>query len=126
VLIEGSLCLDESYALGDFQYRESIKPFDLFHFERGCGRWHAVGKAIAAGSEEEAFARTLHPALDVATVVVLEGADTADVRASADVSDEDSPIEVLSDLPAATRLRVTRRQPGWVVLTQPWYPGWVA
>src|SRR5207247_3834388 len=103
-------------------------------------RWHVVGRAIRSPSEEASWAYALSPAFDPREIVVLEGTDPSQAPsetrpgaswANATPADppegkEKTPIEVLSDLPASKRLRLRREQPGWLVLTQPWYPGWRA
>jgi hypothetical protein len=124
--LEGQLCLDVSYALNDFELAESLPPFDLFRYKRGLTRWHTVTRAVAAESEERAFALTVAPTLDVATTVVLEGADPAEVKAAAELPEESAPVNVLVDLATRKRFEVTRRSPGWLVLTTPWFPGWKA
>ena len=124
--LEGTLCMDLSSSLSDFQVVESLAPFDLFRFKRGLGRWHAVSDALFAKSEESAFALVQHPGLDVGRTVVLEGVDGTEVEEETSDFHEDSPVEVLRDLPTSQRLFIERQRPGWLVLTQPWYPGWYA
>ncbi|HTF87746.1 MAG TPA: YfhO family protein [Planctomycetota bacterium] len=124
-LIEGGLCIDLSYALNDFERIESIPPFDLFRYTRGRGPWYVVSKSLSVRSEEDAWQRTLHPAIDPALTVVLER-DEPDPANVAQAADEETKIEVEQDFPSSKRLRFTRKGAGWLVLTQPWYPGWRA
>ncbi|HUR26618.1 MAG TPA: YfhO family protein [Planctomycetota bacterium] len=121
-VIEGGLWIDLSYGLLDFEYEKTIIPFDLFRYERALGRWHVVGKSMSASTEEDAWIRTLHPSTDPANIVVLEGAG----EGTKQFANEATRIDVEQDLPQAKRLRFTRTEPGWLVLTQPWHAGWKA
>jgi uncharacterized membrane protein YfhO len=40
--------------------------------------------------------------------------------------DVNEPVEILREINGHLVLQTTRSEPGWLVLAQPWYPGWKA
>jgi hypothetical protein len=80
-----------------------------------------VGSAWRAASHEEAFERITSPAFRPLEEVVLEGLD----RPAADHAGPFE-LEALADEPCRSRFAARCGTPGWLVLSQAFFPGWKA
>jgi hypothetical protein len=126
--LEGGLWFDLSSSLGDYEELATIGPMKLYASRRSYGRFRTVGRASVVPSSERAWTCIHHPAFDPLRAVVVEEIDPAFVaRHQGDVGDGvGSDVTLIDEVPGSIRLQVARETKGWLVLAQPWYPGWKA
>jgi hypothetical protein len=110
-----------------FQPVARLGPHTLYRFGGASGKVFAVGQAVAARDPDEAWRGAVEPRLDPRKTVVL-GPEAFgppwDGKASR--SGGPSPVEILEERPGLWRVSAPRADPGWLVFTQSFYPGWRA
>jgi hypothetical protein len=86
-------------------------------------RW--VPCARAAQDQEQALQFMVSDSFDPAVEVILEGYGS---QSDGDCSDTgaEGTVELVSELPGMLVFRVLADQPGWLLLSDVWYPGWHA
>jgi hypothetical protein len=84
-------------------------------------RAFVVHDAWAVASQDEAFAAIHQPDFDPSTAVVLEGADTLARQQPAS-----SEARVISYSNNGMRIEATTSAPGYLVVSEVYYPGWQA
>jgi hypothetical protein len=99
------------------QVSDGVRVFDVpgstpRYFSPSSTRW------VSSGAQARAVVTA--PGFEPSQVAVLEGKRTAPTAGGPGT------VTVVSEQPDSMRLRVTRDQPGWVVVNQNDYPGWVA
>lgn len=89
-------------------------------------RVHTVSHAYAADGPESALSAVSRARFDPARIVALEGVDpaTSSLPRAAEPPDEAATIEAEDH--GHVRISAPRARPGWLVVDQPWYPGWKA
>jgi hypothetical protein len=86
----------------------------------GRARWLTCGRA--AQDEQDAWSQVMSPETDPDRVVILEGWQPE----GCPEADGDAFISIEAETPDSVLVRVDSSQPGWLVLADVWYPGWVA
>jgi hypothetical protein len=124
--LPGQLWLDLGYADHEFHAEAPVGRFTLFGLDRATGRFHTVGSARWADGEEESWALVRAPDFDPAREVVIEREPGIDPVQLDGPAAEPRALKVFTDEPGHTMLIVGPGAPAWLVLTQPWYPGWHA
>lgn len=94
-------------------------PLHLYRTTRPLPRVRVVGRAVAAGSEEEALARLARGDLDPEREVLLEGAP-------AEESGGEGTASLVSDEGSRLTIRAEAPQGGYLVLLDNWHPAWTA
>ncbi len=79
-------------------------------------------EAQSAGDDQEALSILMDPAFDPARSVLLSG----DAAGALTLGEGESTVEIVSYAPERVELEASLPDPGWLVLTDAYYPGWVA
>jgi hypothetical protein len=82
--------------------------------------WWTDGIRVASSSDAAIALLLQSPAIDDAVVETASGLSAHTALAPA------TPVTIERDLPGRIRLDVNQPQPGWVVLCESYYPGWIA
>ena len=122
--IEGGLLADFAFGPLSMENVKRIGPFTLWHLNDVPGRWHALSRAVAASSNEDALARVLHPAIDPRETVVLQGITPEFAASTSERPLEAGELDVIEDAPESAVIKLRRRNAGFLVTNKPWYPGW--
>ncbi|MCE9592913.1 MAG: YfhO family protein [Planctomycetes bacterium] len=131
-----------------FEHAAQLGRLSLSKFTRGLGRFFAVAAGVECGSGAQAMLALSSAEFDPSRMVTIEkdvGDPTFRLLMSKYKSREArrtnppptlpaadrefeaaARAEVVSSNPTEIRLRVTRRDPGYLVACQTWYPGWKA
>ena len=86
-------------------------------------RW--VPCARVAQDQEQALQFVVSDSFDPAVEVILEGYGSQPDGDCSDLGSEGT-VELVSELPGMLEFRVDADQPGWLLLSDAWYPGWQA
>jgi hypothetical protein len=121
----GGLCFDLSASRGAFQTVRSIGDQTLYKIRGSPSRYHWVGRALAVESDAQAYALVQSPEFDPKSAVVLDRSDAGD-RVWLHDDDVASRVRIVDEEPTRIHLKLENPRAGWIVLTQPWYPGWIA
>jgi hypothetical protein len=100
---------------------EGDPQVNIYLNTRALPRAFLVHQALVAADHREAFDLIQHPDFDPATRVVLEGA-----RREVLPTDEAEMVSIVSYQPNEILLDVTVAAPGYLVLSEVYYPGWRA
>ncbi|MFB0533823.1 MAG: YfhO family protein [Anaerolineae bacterium] len=100
---------------------EGAPQVNIYLNTRAFPRAFLVHQALIAGDHEEAFGLVHQPDFDPATVVVLESAGGEVLP-----TDEAETVNIVSYQPNEILLDVTVATPGYLVLSEVYYPGWRA
>jgi hypothetical protein len=118
----GRVILDVSCA-SPFARLGRVGQQTLFRYEPGRGRAWVVGEAEVVADHQAALDAVMRDDFEPYRSVVLEGSTPA---CSASGVERDDQVEWLADTPTRARLRVRASAPGYLVLSQAHYPGWIA
>jgi hypothetical protein len=124
--LPGQLWIDLGFASLAFRAEARVGRFTLHGFSNATARFHVVGAAHLAAGEDESWERVHAPGFDPAREVVLERGlaaaptDERGERVAARL------VTLVSDVPGRVRLRIEAGTARWLVMSQPWYPGWQA
>ncbi len=133
-VIDGQLTIDLHYGLQHFRSAGSIGPYSMYEYKDALSRYHTVSRAYVVHTEGEASQAVTRRAFDpVHTVVLEEPAAKNETDAglkprftgSGDEKD-DASAAILREDNGHIVLQTTRTSPGWLVVSQAWYPGWKA
>jgi hypothetical protein len=86
--------------------------------------WRVARAEPASDDPQATFERLVSPAFDPRSEVLLEGIDSAQGEPSPDPSRDRAEL-VVSD-PERLVIRSEGATPGWVVVSDAWFPGWEA
>jgi len=111
---------DLAYAFKDFGPPTACGELLVRQYEAGVGEAWLVSRAVEARSEEDAHALVLSEEFDPKQEVVLEGRPTSGER------NRERELIVESRFGAAQRFRTQSAAPCYLVLAQPFVPGWRA
>lgn len=89
-------------------------------------RYYTVDRAVVASSDDEVYQRVRANAFDPAQTVILSKAPSSGNLLQPPISQPAQPAQVISEDVDRTRLKVSRSQPGYLVLATSHYPGWKA
>ncbi|MDZ4771934.1 MAG: YfhO family protein [Planctomycetota bacterium] len=121
--LPGSIVVDMTWTKDALRDRGAIASRRLFDFEHALPEFRVVSRALAARDEDDSFRLTTGSEFDPARSVVLENID-------GDVGFENHAVNGTVDVIArddrSIRLRTSSTSSGWLVTSQPWYPGWRA
>lgn len=123
--VQGGLVLDLSYDRELFRRVTEFSGFTLWSYEGGTAPYQLVDRAIAARDEAEARALVSAPDFDPASTVVLRASDVHE-REAPHAALPESEVQVVTHEPTRTKLDVRTSVPSWLVIAQPFYPGWRA
>lgn len=92
------------------------------------GRVRMVGCAVPAKNDVQAMQLIQSHNIDFDEEVVIEGlsASTEEVCFNSDKSSSNSELRIVSENPNRIVIDIQSVTPGWLVLSDLWYPGWVA
>ncbi len=85
-----------------------------------------VHEAVVAADDEETLALMQYPAFDPATELVLSAEEGADSLQRVQPVQGWGGARVVHYAPERVEIEVTAKAPGYLVLTDAWYPGWQA
>lgn len=123
--VQGGLVLDLSYDRELFRRITEFSGFTLWSYEPGTAPYHLVERAIAARDEAEEKALVDAPDFDPASTVVLRASDLR-AREAPKTALAESEVHVVHHEATRTKLDVRSSAPAWLVVAQPFYPGWRA
>jgi hypothetical protein len=119
------------YVLGSKQVALDWEKFDLafdgdptvnvYRNETALPRAFVVHRAVVASDHEDAWARIHEPGFEPATQVILEGGQPLDVQ-----SEEQAVVRVVHYEPDTLAIDVDNPAEGYLLLSDPFYPGWQA
>jgi len=124
--MSGFLFFDLHHSFSQFTAEARVGPLILYRFVNALSRFHAVTRSIVVPNDDAAMTVVMRRHFDPAQMVVLAGVDESLALAPMETPDLNERVEIVSDVHGAIRLKTKRAQPGWLVLTQAWYPGWKA
>jgi hypothetical protein len=127
-ILDGQAVVDLQLGLRHFQSAGRIGAYNVYKYREAVPRFHTVTRAWVAPHEYAAYDAVLRLGFDPEQVVVLENVDASLVSApvAGAPKDVNEPVEILREINGHVELRTTRSEPGWLVLAQPWFPGWKA
>jgi hypothetical protein len=100
------------------------RELSVFRNRRALPRAHLVGRAVLAGSHDEAMQLIQRPGFDPTVEVVLEGVgDVGQVASAAPVA---GTVRYLPGSTDAFAVEVSPSAPAYLLLSEVWYPGWRA
>ncbi|MCK6446498.1 MAG: YfhO family protein [Planctomycetes bacterium] len=152
---DGRIVFDYRAGSDDFAHVETLGALRLTRFVRGLGPFFAVPLAIECDDNVQAARAVAHGSFNPYRTVAVERDAAAPARmlfparTAAEIAaatkgplDESGPLpavvglsdeleaatraEIVSRTPTEIRLRVSRRDRGWLVACQTWFPGWRA
>lgn len=104
---------------------QSEDPAENFgvHFEtrEGASRINWVPCAVVVGDEESAFELVFSGSADFSSTVILEGAPP---DSNYDCSSQVGTATISNESANRIDIEVESQSPGWLVLSDTWYPGW--
>jgi hypothetical protein len=124
--LDGMPAFDMHLALRKFKPVGTIGHYCVFRYVDAIPRYHTVSRAYVAPDEDAAWNAVLRKGFSAAQWVVLEHVDASLQRLPDEAPDANEPVEVQSEDHESIRLKTTRKEAGWLVYAQPWYPGWKA
>lgn len=121
---EGTLAFDFAYDLDSFQPLATLGDRKLYRYLGGRSRYYTVGRSVLAPGDADALRLLTDPEHDVTRSVVLSDPPTL---LRPEFGDRvPGQVEIVSEKATEITLEVSRSEPGYVVLTKPHYPGWIA
>jgi len=126
-VIDGQLAIDLHYGLQHFRAAGSIGPYSVYEYRDALSRYHTVSRAYVVYGERQAMAAVRRPAFDPVHAIVLDrpGEGEPSIEGEGDGGDE-TPVEILREDNGHIALQAARTAPGWLVISQAWFPGWKA
>jgi hypothetical protein len=121
--LPGSIVVDAASAADAFREDGTVASYRAFAFTEALPVFRTVSRALASSGEADSLDKVTHPAFDPVRIVVIEGS-VGNQGTLENASDE--PVAVTARDARNVHLRTTRARPGWLVTSQPWYPGWRA
>ncbi|MFN8522081.1 MAG: hypothetical protein U0821_03150 [Chloroflexota bacterium] len=105
------------------KYQAVHRDADATIFENGRAfpRAYLVASTVAATDGPSAMARMMDGPFDPYSTAVVEGVAPRDVPAVGGTGT----VDLIEDVGAVTRFRVTTLAPSFLVVTDAWYPGWI-
>lgn len=128
----GGLAFD--FYSGNRQNFEKITNFavhTLYRYKNSLSKYYTVGQGLVVDSDAQALDLATRREFQPSQNILLTKAEAARLSQPL-LTQTSSPTEkaesakVLAEDDTAVRLRVSRKQPGYLVLTNAWYPGWKA
>jgi hypothetical protein len=117
----GRIVIDLAYGR-DFEPHCALGPLELYDVAGARGRAWIVGDAQVASDHEDAWTRVTAESFDARRTVVLESG----AHATAATTASDTTLTAISETPIDLRWRANCSQPTFLVVAQPFYPGWRA
>jgi len=124
-VVQGGLVLDLSYRRELFRRVTEFEGFTLWKYEEGREPFTFATRALPARDERESLALTLARGFDPRRDVILP-ASAARSTTTSDCALPDASVAVVEQESTRSRVLVRSSTPGWLVASQPFYPGWKA
>lgn len=102
-----------------------LPPNEVLMYREPVPRARIVHRATIVDDEESSFAATIDPQRDITRTAVVETTDPPPSLVEPP-SDAAESVSFALDLPEQIVLDASLATPGLLVLTDTWYPGWVA
>jgi hypothetical protein len=103
----------------------TLPPGDVVLHRAPVPRARLVREIVTASGEDATIARLRDPAHDLVSAVILDPADAATLGAIAEPAASDT-VRIVDDAPERLVLATQTRGPALAVVTDAYYPGWVA
>lgn len=123
--VQGGLVLDLSYRRELFRRVTEFAGFTLWKYEDGRGPFSFATRALPARDLDESLALTKARGFDPRRDVILP-ADAARANPLSDGALPEAEVAPVEQTSTRSRVLVRSSTPGWLVASQPFYPGWQA
>jgi hypothetical protein len=113
--------------LGTLEPVAGVDTFNLYRYKNSLSKFYTVNQAIITQSDKEALDRIIASDFDpYQTVILSQDKDPITPPTEITSQVQATPVQAISEKPDAIRLKLTRSEPGYLVLNLTNYPGWKA
>jgi hypothetical protein len=130
---QGSLTINEQVQAGGLNfnyYSGDTKNFivekpgslpQLYRYTKSPTRYYSLNTAVFAANDAQAMQLVLGPDFDPSSAVILTGTSPKITQSTADVA---VPAQIVKEEDTDIVLKVNRQQPGYLVMSRTYFPGW--
>ena len=112
---------DETVFLFDKTKVEKITP-NLYKIKETLPRAYIVPNAIVINEKKKIFEALINPSFNPNQTIILEKNPSVQLKNTSSFT----PLEIIKENPNNIKLNVSLSSPGFLVLSEVWYPGWKA